>query len=262
MPLPAAGAAASGFSLSLPDIIALQTAPSRHQKNNRHGGAHRCLKTLLRHKLVHHEGQRYDGYRLTTLGYDFLAIRTLVARGQIVSVGRQIGVGKESDIFEVASDDGEILALKLHRLGRTSFRAVKSKRDYLGRRSSFSWLYLSRLAALKEYAFMKALGDHGFPVPRAVDHNRHAVLMAMVDAAPLVQLRELEDPRAAYLTCMSLLYRLAAKGLVHCDFNEFNLLVARSGGEEITMIDFPQMVSVGHANARELFERDVECIVR
>lgn len=47
------------------------------------------------------------------------------------------------------NDDGEVLALKLHRLGRTSFRAVKSKRDYLGKRSSFSWLYLSRLAALK-----------------------------------------------------------------------------------------------------------------
>lgn len=50
---------------------------------------------------------------------------------------------------QVMTDDGEVLALKLHRLGRTSFRAVKSKRDYLGKRSSFSWLYLSRLAALK-----------------------------------------------------------------------------------------------------------------
>jgi hypothetical protein len=29
----------------------------------RHGGAYRSLKTLLQHKLVHHEGQKYDGYR-------------------------------------------------------------------------------------------------------------------------------------------------------------------------------------------------------
>ena len=35
------------------------------------------------------------------MGYDFLAIRTLVARGHICGVGRQIGVGKESDIYEV-----------------------------------------------------------------------------------------------------------------------------------------------------------------
>uniref|UniRef100_M1BX35 non-specific serine/threonine protein kinase n=1 Tax=Solanum tuberosum TaxID=4113 RepID=M1BX35_SOLTU len=45
--------------------------------------------------------------------------------------------------------------MKLHRLGRVSFRAVKAKRDYLRHRSSFNWLYLSRLAALKEFAFMK-----------------------------------------------------------------------------------------------------------
>ena len=32
--------------------------------------------------------------------------------------------------------------------------------------------------------------------------------------------------------------------------------------EELTLIDFPQMVSVTHANAEELFVRDVECIVR
>jgi RIO kinase 2 len=55
------------------------------------------------------------------------------------------------------NDEGEVFALKLHRLGRTSFRDVKSKRDYLGHRSSYSWLYLSRLAALKEFAFMKVM---------------------------------------------------------------------------------------------------------
>lgn len=59
------------------------------------------------------------------------------------------------DIFEVSNEDGTVMAMKLHRLGRTSFRAVKSKRDYLRHRSSYNWLYLSRLAALKEFAFMK-----------------------------------------------------------------------------------------------------------
>jgi RIO1 family len=58
-------------------------------------------------------------------------------------------------VKQVRSEEGEVLALKLHRLGRTSFRAVKSKRDYLRDRSSasFSWLYLSRLAALKVWRF-------------------------------------------------------------------------------------------------------------
>ena len=32
--------------------------------------------------------------------------------------------------------------------------------------------------------------------------------------------------------------------------------------DEVTLIDFPQMVSVSHANAKELFERDVDCLIR
>lgn len=42
-----------------------------------------------------------------------------------------------------------------NRLGRISFRAIKSKRDYLGKRKSASWMYMSRLSAQKEFAFMK-----------------------------------------------------------------------------------------------------------
>ncbi|KAL3140995.1 hypothetical protein ABBQ32_005512 [Trebouxia sp. C0010 RCD-2024] len=228
--------------------------------NLKHAGAEVYISNLAKYKLLHKESRKYEGYRLTYLGYDFLAIHSLVKKGVINSVGRQIGVGKESDVFEVMNDEGEVLALKLHRLGRTSFRAVKSKRDYLQHRTSFSWLYLSRLAAMKEYAFMVALGEHGLPVPYAVAHNRHCVLMTLVDAVPLVQVRELGNPGRIYEQCMGMMARLAELGLVHCDFNEFNLLV--SDDDELTLIDFPQMVSTSHANAQELFERDVECVLR
>ncbi|MCO5568119.1 hypothetical protein L7F22_021815 [Adiantum nelumboides] len=226
----------------------------------KHGGTYKNVKTLLRHKLVHHDSSKYDGYRLTNLGYDFLAIKTMANRGLIVGVGRQIGIGKESDIFEVVSEDGQTLALKLHRLGRTSFRAVKSKRDYLKHRNSFNWLYLSRLAALKEYAFMKALGDHGFPVPKAVDWNRHCVLMSLVPGYPLVQVKQLQNPTAVFETILALIVRLASHGLIHCDFNEFNIMI--DDKEAVTMIDFPQMVSVSHRNAEMYFDRDVECILK
>ena len=30
--------------------------------------------------------------------------------------------------------------------------------------------------------------------------------------------------------------------------------------ERVTLIDFPQMISTSHANAREYFERDVNCV--
>lgn len=76
----------------------------------------------------------------------------------------------------------------------------------------------------------------------------------------LLQVRELGHPADVYTQAMTLIHQLAAAGLVHCDFNEFNLLIDES--EHLTLIDFPQMVSISHANAQELFERDVDCIIR
>ena len=97
-------------------------------------------------------------------------------------------------------------------LGRVSFRAIKEKRDYLGRRKSASWMYMSRLAAQKEWAFLKVsprlrnsfrlngckpphlffhptlwqvLHEHQFPVPRPIDQARHCILMEFIDAYPL-----------------------------------------------------------------------------
>ena len=94
----------------------------------RHGGIPKMISSLLRNKLIAHDARMYDGYRLTYLGYDFLALRTLMKRGLLCGVGRKIGVGKESDIYIVVNEEGREMALKLHRLGRVSFRAIKQVR--------------------------------------------------------------------------------------------------------------------------------------
>lgn len=46
---------------------------------------------------------------------------------------------------------------------------------------------------------------------------------------------------------MELIVKLANHGLIHGDFNEFNLMLDDS--DHVTMIDFPQMVSTSHLNA-------------
>ncbi|XP_045886439.1 serine/threonine-protein kinase RIO2 [Micropterus dolomieu] len=225
----------------------------------KHGGCNKVLRELVKHKLVVYERTKtVQGYRLNYGGYDYLALKTFCAREVVISVGNQMGVGKESDIYIVASPNGEQYALKLHRLGRTSFRNLKNKRDYHKHRKNMSWLYLSRLSAMKEFAYMKVLYDRGFPVPKPVDYNRHAVVMELINGYPLCQVHELQDPPSLYNEFMELIVKLANHGLIHGDFNEFNLML--DDQDHITMIDFPQMVSTSHANAEWYFDRDVKCI--
>ena len=122
----------------------------------RHAGISKLLSNLLKRRLVARvQNNVYDGFRLTYGGYDYLAVRALSKRKSMYAVGNQIGVGKESDIYLVSNEEGECRVLKIHRLGRISFRKIKEKRDYMGKRKSASWMYMSRLAAQKEYAFMQ-----------------------------------------------------------------------------------------------------------
>ena len=222
----------------------------------RTGGVHKLMADLLRNSLVHRDRSKYEGYRLTYMGYDYLALHTFVARGTITGLGRQIGIGKESDIYLAVDGEGRQMALKLHRLGRISFRNVRNKRDYMRNKGAKpgSWLYLSRLACIKEHEFMTCLYENKFPVPEPIDQNRHAILMSLCEGFPMTQVRHIAQPAEAYTELMELILRLARCGLIHGDFNEYNLILGYD--EKITLIDFPQMISTRHPNAQIYFDRD------
>lgn len=97
---------------------------------------------------------------------------------------------------------------------------------------------------------LQVLHKHGFPVPTPIDQARHTVLMSLEDALPLRSIAEVEDPAKLCSQLFDLIVKLAEAGLVHGDFNEFNILI-RSEDEQPVLIDFPQMVSVSHPNAEE-----------
>ena len=86
-------------------------------------------------------------------------------------------------------------------------------------------MYMSRLAALKEFAFMKALRENGFPVPEPIAQSRHTIVMSLVDAFPLRQIASVSDPAGLYAELLTLIVQLASFGLIHGDFNEFNILL-------------------------------------
>lgn len=157
---------------------------------------------------------------------------------------------------------------------------------------------------------MCSLREAGFPVPEPVGWNRHTVVMELIDAFPLRQITDVHDPAKLYGQLMEMILDLAKVGLIHGDFNEFNILIKAEGtkaiedgdeeGAETTppkdpdaktipastteapicpppadstlittthqpvltpiLIDFPQTLSISHANAEFYFNRDVNCI--
>lgn len=112
----------------------------------------------------------------------------MVKNDLLCGFGNQIGVGKESNIYKVINENDETLCLKLHRLGRTCFRNIKNKRDYIpnsGKSKSTNWLILSKVSASKEFVYMTALYKNEFPVPKPIGFNRHCVLMELVDGIAL-----------------------------------------------------------------------------
>ena len=156
--------------------------------------------------------------------------------------------------------DLTIACIKLARLGRTSFRAVKNKRDYVKQQTHYNWLYLSRLSAQNEYKNMKGLFSKGFSVPRPYGYNRHCIIMEYIPSYPLNRVEEIKDKDIVYHKLMDFILKLGNNGLVHGDFNEFNLLLSIKDINEIYVIDFPQMISIDHEEAENYFKRDVQCI--
>ena len=240
------------------------------------GDVQRSISILAKANLIAKvKNTKYDGYRLTYGGLDYLALHALQKNSVVYSVGNQIGVGKESDIYVVSDEKGEQKVLKIHRLGRVSFKkGVKNKRDYARTRTqkergAGSWMYMSRLAAVKEHAFMAALHEAGLSVPKPLGQHRHQIVMALIDGFPLRQIDNVPDPASLYAELMELLCKLGSMGLIHGDFNEFNVMIkeeAKESSDAVTLvpvlIDFPQMVSMDHLNAEIYFKRDVECVKR
>ncbi|EDO15013.1 hypothetical protein Kpol_400p7 [Vanderwaltozyma polyspora DSM 70294] len=231
-------------------------------------GTNRAISDLAKLKLVSRlRNAKYDGYRLTYNGFDYLALKSLLNKDTVYSVGNTIGVGKESDIYQASDRNGEHRVMKIHRLGRTSFHTVKNNRDYLKKyNQGASWMFLSRVAANKEYQFMSLLYSKGFTVPKAFDNSRHIVVMELIKGFPLRRLRKHDNIPKLYSDLMCFIVNLANSGLIHCDFNEFNIMIKDEKDDEndcgFIVIDFPQCISIQHKDADFYFKRDVDCIRR
>jgi RIO kinase 2 len=220
------------------------------------------LSRLDQFKLIYRwTGGPYTGYSLNTSGYDSLAINALVKAEVLEAFGKSLGVGKEADVYDALTPDNRRIAVKFHRLGRTSFRQTRRVRDYIAERRHISWLYQSRLAAEKEHEALKLLHRHRIAVPRPIYQNRHLVAMGMIEGAELAEYKKLPDPQKTLWKVLANI-RKAYKnaGTIHADLSEYNIIVKPNW--HILIIDWPQYVTRGHPNAEHLLKRDIRNVLR
>ena len=211
---------------------------------------------LLDREFLERKTIQYVGVRLTFDGYDALALRTFAERESIEGFGASLGVGKESDVYEVQSY--KPLALKFHREGHTNFREVHRERDYTADKEHTSWQYTARKAAEREYGALETLYP-AVSVPRPIDQNRHAIIMEKMTG---VELSRAKLPTEQVIGVLDLILDEIAtaydEGFVHADISEYNVFVNENG---IILFDWPQAVPTDHENAQEFLRRDVENIV-
>jgi RIO kinase 2 len=200
-----------------------------------------------------------ENYILYAPAADMLALKHYADLDYAISLGKLIAKGKESDVYEVLSARSELYALKLFRLGRTSFRDVRRKRAR-GRSETNTWVSSNYNAAKHEFAALKRLDKITENVPRAVDHDRHTILLQELPGVRLSNRPELRNPRLLVRTILKTVKDAYSKaGMINGDLSEYNIL---TDGRRVWLIDWPQWVPPSHPNAEELIRHDVETVLK
>ncbi len=215
------------------------------------------LNNVHKLDLVIRNSQKLVTYVINSVAYDILAIHTLAEQGFIAKWGPKLGVGKEADVYRALTAKDEEVAVKFHRLGRTSFgRKAKNQRSFVAQRGHYSWLYVSRLSAESEFKALKKLDGLTPHIPKPYAQNRHAIVMGVIPGQVLNDFPELSDPVETFsqiITDVKIFYQQA--GVIHGDLGEFNILLDEN--ENYFIIDFPQWLPVTHPNAKEYLLRDI-----
>jgi RIO kinase 2 len=203
----------------------------------------------------------YVGYSLTTAGYDTLAIDALVEADIIEAFGKPLGVGKESDVYDALTPTKQQVAIKFHRLGRTSFKQTKRKRDYTIKYNyTPDWHQQSRIAAKKEYKALKLLHPKGIAVPKPITQNRHVLVMSMIEGGELYRHNKLTDPQAILKEILINIKKAYHDAhIIHGDLSPYNIILQPT--HHILIIDWPQNATTKYPTAKSLLRRDLKNIL-
>ncbi|ADB57791.1 RIO1 family regulatory kinase/ATPase domain-containing protein [Archaeoglobus profundus] len=233
------------------EIIARDSGVEEHK-------AEKVLKTLSNEKLIELKQTEYLGAAFTFLGLSLYSLNRFVRKNIVTMLGEKMGEGKESMVYNCISKWGEAV-LKFHKVGYTSFKRVREKRDY----GDLHYTVLMIRSAKNEFNALKKLHSK-VSVPKPYGWEGNAVLMELIDAKELYKVR-LENPKEVLDYIIEEVREMWKLGIVHGDLSQFNILVNPEG---IWFIDFPQAIDLNEIEtdeelrmAEEILRRDLTNLI-
>ena len=176
------------------------------------------------------------GYRLTFTGLDILAIKKLYTDKVLKNLGIVIGEGKESNVYFGYNFSDEVIIVKFHRVGKTSYKNIRKIRGIPYKKS---WIEITVENAEREYEALKCVSDNYGNVPKPYGYAYNAVAMEYIQGNELYR-ASLFDPESALqdiLSTIRIAYNYCNK-IVHGDLSEYNVIINNEG--KAYVIDWPQ----------------------
>ena len=212
------------------------------------------LERLVKSGLV---GKSNIGFTLLVTGLDIYVLKILSNRNIITSIGPQIGIGKEAEIYLAHDSQEKDKILKMFRLGRSSFKQIKRKRDIST--STSNWLLLNIQTAKREYDILNYLRQSSTSFPTPLYRSFHCIVMEPFYGSRLADAESLDDPQSVLEKIISNVKIAYQNGYINGDLNEYNIMV---NNDNIFILDWPQAIKVDTINANVVLLRDVKNILK
>lgn len=242
------------FASSLKNRQLLNLTTLSQYSNLSQGLIKHHLERLVKFGLISKSNM---GYTLLVTGLDIYVLKILSNKNMITALGPQIGIGKEAEVYLARDSLDQDRILKMFRLGRSSFKQIKRKRDVST--AINSWLLLNIDTAKKEYDILTYLKDSSNSYPTPLYRSFHCIVMDAIYGNRLSDIENLNDPELVLekiIDSIAIAYR---KGYINGDLNEYNILI---DDDNVFILDWPQAVKVDAINADTVLTRDVKNILK
>lgn len=242
------------FASSLKNRQFLNLTTLSQYSNLSQGLVEHHLQRLVKFGLINKSN---IGYTLLVTGLDIYVLKILSNKNIITALGPQVGIGKEAEVYLAHDSLDQDRVLKMFRLGRSSFKQIKRKRNVSS--GINSWLLMNIETAKKEYDVLTYLRDSSVSFPNPMYRSFHCIVMEAIYGNRLSDIEKLNDPELVLdkiINSITIAYR---KGYINGDLNEYNILV---NDDDIFILDWPQAVRVDTINADIVLTRDVKNILK